>query len=173
LHQRRYGFEQFTYEGTPYAYVRHFLHAINPTLSDVIYDLGCGYGKVVFYCALTTQAVAKGIEIVAERVGEAQAIKEKFSIEQAEFIRGNVTEQNFRDGTAFFLFNPFSDHAFWWVMEELHSIASDHTITIALWGGGLTEKFATQDWLTPILYESPIFVPDLHRLRIYKSTLVE
>ena len=167
---RRYGMEQFTYEGTPYSYVRHFVHTVQPNEQDIIYDLGCGYGKVVLYLALTTPSLIKGIEIVADRVEKAHQIKERLDLGNAEFIRGNVTEQDFTDGTSFFLFNPFSDHAFWWTLDQLCQIAHDHPITIATWGGGLTEKFGAQDWLEPIHVPAfPEDSTDLHRLKMYRS----
>ena len=77
---KRYGPEQFDYQGTPYAMIREFIHFINPKRSDIIYDLGSGFGRVVVYGAIVSIASFKGIEIVQERVENCLKAKERFTL---------------------------------------------------------------------------------------------
>lgn len=97
----------FIYEGTKYNSAREILHKVKPQKDDVVYDLGSGYGRFCFYGSLTTDAAFKGIEIVERRVKAANSIKERFGIDNLTFTQGDVTEQDFSDGTIFYLFNPF------------------------------------------------------------------
>ncbi len=142
-----FGTEQYIYEGTPYDFIRFFLHFVKPTAKDVVYDLGSGYGRIVFYGALTTPAFFKGIEIVPHRVKEATQIKKRFGINNAKFIQGNVLDQDYSDGNFFFLFNPFYPETLEIVGKQLSKIAKNKKITIATWGGPSNEYFSDQKWL--------------------------
>ncbi len=145
--ERQFGLEQYTYEATPYDYIRWIIKTLDPTKKDVFYDLGAGYGQVVFYTALTTPATSKGIELVPERVKQATTIKERFNITNASFEQGNVLESNYSDGTIFFLFNPFHTQTFRAVLSKLRQIAQHHHIKIVGWGGGRIDLLASEPWL--------------------------
>jgi len=125
--------EQTLYEGTPYAMIRDFVHTIKPKKGDVVYDLGSGLGRVVLYSAMTTDAMVTGIELLEERVAQAEELKNKFGIENARFIQGNVLGQDFSDGTIFFMFNPFSHETTMEVIRRLRQINTKKRIVIASW----------------------------------------
>lgn len=167
-----FGNEQYTYEGTPYAFLRLFLYTIQPTQRDVVYDLGCGYGRMVFYGALTTPARYTGIEIVPQRVAEAQFVIHRLNLKNATVVEGNVLEVGYRDGTVFFLFNPFTEGTLRQVIRELHDIAHDHPISILTWGGGSTGLFAREDWLEELPLPEVDGAPYFGRLRLFRSTSV-
>lgn len=141
------GFEQFLYEGTPYEYIRELFAVLNPSVNDVVYDLGSGYGRVVLYGAITSSAKLKGIEIVPERVAECEKIKRNLKLDNAEFLRGNVLDLDFSDGTIFFLFNPFFSETLEKVGENLRALAKNKTIKIVTWGGSSNDFFEEQTWL--------------------------
>ena len=166
---RRYGIEQYIYEGTPYTYIRYFLHHLKPAHSDVIYDLGSGYGRVVLYGALTTPVQCVGIEIVPERVREANEAAQSLALSRATFIRHNVLEYDYSDGTIFFLFNPCSRPTLQKVTEKLQRISQRKSIRVIGWGGNINEHFANQDWLQDI---SPLPIGrdlDFRRLQIFET----
>ncbi|OQA03880.1 MAG: hypothetical protein BWY68_00610 [bacterium ADurb.Bin400] len=164
----QYGSEQYIYEGTPYDYIRYFLHILAPEQTDIIYDLGSGYGRVVLYGALTTTARYKGIELIPERVERCNTIKNKISIENADFIRSNVLDHDYSDGTIFFLFNPFATQTLYEVGQRLEEIANSHYIRIVSWGGPSNEFLSTQPWLRENHYARDITDP-LSRLKFYES----
>ncbi len=148
--EERYGIEQYIYEGRPYDYCRRFLHVLQPTDQDKVYDLGCGYGRVVFYGALTTPAYYTGIELVPERVINANRIKQRYSIHNAEFLQGNVLDYDYSDGTLFFLFNPFISATLEKVIARLQLISQYHPIKIVAWGGGASRRISGEPWLNEI-----------------------
>lgn len=145
--KKKYGDEQFKYEGTPLAYVLSFIDEFNPSEKDIIYDLGCGYGRVVIHGALACPAKFIGIEIVEDRVKTAQSLISHMELENAEIKPGNVSSMDISDGTIFFLFNPFKVETLEKIGSQLKKIAQNHQIKIATWGGPSNEFFKQCDWL--------------------------
>jgi len=145
--QDRFGIEQFLYEGTPYNYIRSFISILKPSVDDIIYDLGAGYGRVCLYGSLTSRASFKGIELVPERVFTALQAKKKFHIDNVNFIQSNVLDHDYHDGNIFFLFNPFFRETLEKVGEKLKEIAKNKNIKIVTWGGSSNDFFEEQDWL--------------------------
>jgi SAM-dependent methyltransferase len=144
----KFGDEQFTYEATPYNFIKYFLKVLKPKESDVLYDLGSGYGRIPLYGALTSPGKYIGIEIVPERVKKSNEIKRKLNIETAFFWEGNVLNYDLEDGTIFFLFNPFVIDTLNQVGNRLEKIAQKHPIKIVTWGSEyLSEFFENKVWL--------------------------
>lgn len=69
------------YVPTPHKVVREMLRLARVTAKDIVYDLGCGDGRIVITAARTTGARAWGFEIDPDLVEEARlnAEKEKVS----------------------------------------------------------------------------------------------
>jgi SAM-dependent methyltransferase len=133
--------EQPGYEGSPYYEIKEFLDLVQPKPGDVVYDLGSGYGRVVFMGALIYPDVTwKGIEFVDERVNSANEVKDKLGLINAQFMQGNVRDMDFSDGDIFYMFNPFSEETLEVVMDKLHKIARLKRIIIAANGIRLLEK---------------------------------
>jgi len=145
-----FGIEQYKYEGTPYNYIRYFLNLLKPGTNDTIYDLGCGYGRVVLYGALSCPSKFKGIEIIPERVMVANQIKMHFSIGNARFKQGNVLDFSYADGNIFFLFNPFQEETLAAVGNRLQKISMKKSLKIVTWGGSSNDFFSQQNWLKEI-----------------------
>jgi SAM-dependent methyltransferase len=164
-----YGIEQYKYEGTPYEFIRWFLHVLDPSNKDIVYDLGSGYGRVPLYGALTTQATYKGIEIVPERIAEARAIKRRFAINNVEFLQGNVIDFDYSDGTIFFFFNPFIESTLKLVIESLQKTARKRRIIIVSWNGLTTDQFCFLPWLHQLTLESEDGSPLHPKIRIFES----
>lgn len=151
--EEKYGHEQYPYQGTPYELIRTFLKDLNLSLDDVLYDLGCGYGRIPLYGAMTTPAQYRGIEIVPERVVEATAVKDKFKLDNVEFRQGNVLEQNYADGSVFFLFNPFTHETLEQVGKKLEELSKTKKIKVVSLGPS-TSYFQSRDWLRPVELDS-------------------
>lgn len=118
-------FMSYGYEGTDYRHARDILRFIKPSEDDVVYDIGSGYGRFVFYGALTTNAQFRGIELIKRRHENAEKIKKDFGIENAQFINENALNVDISDGTVFYMFNPFyptaieAQHSFEAKLQEL------------------------------------------------------
>lgn len=145
-----FGFEQYIYEATPYAYIRDFLNFLKPKEGDTVYDLGAGYGRIVIYSALVSKAKFKGIEIVKERVDKANETIKKLKISNAEMLFGNAASFDLSDGNIFFLFNPFYPETLKRVSDQIRDIAKNKEITIVTWGGSSNDFFDEEKWLRDI-----------------------
>lgn len=140
--------EQPAYDGSDYEDIRRFLKIAGPKPGDVIYDLGAGYGRVILMGAIThTDVTFKGIELVADRVRDANEVREKFELENAEFIHGNVRDVDFSEGNIFYMFNPFTNETLNIVMSKLSAIARNKRILIATTWMGRTLDI--NPWLRP------------------------
>jgi SAM-dependent methyltransferase len=145
-----YGYEQYTFEATPYEYLRDFLVKVKPSKDDVVYDLGCGFGQSILYGAINYPATFKGIEIISERIQAANEISKKLHLKNASFEAKNIVDCDFSDGTIFFLFNPFCKKTLEKVGAKLKDIAKYKQIRIVTWGGPSNDYFQGQGWLQEI-----------------------
>lgn len=132
--------------------LKDFLRLFNQEEGDVVYDLGCGYGRAVFTGALTHPSTTfKGIEFVADRVKDANEVRERLGLANAQFICRNVRDRDmdFSDGNIFYMFNPFSTSTLMEVMAKLSVIGREKRILVATYwmGGGIFEYIP---WLREI-----------------------
>ncbi|NJL73322.1 MAG: hypothetical protein HC888_18195 [Candidatus Competibacteraceae bacterium] len=127
----RHGYEQYGYDGVGYHKVGWAYHHLRPTPADVVYDLGCGYGRVLFYGALATEAgFFRGIELVEARWRAGCAVRERLGLVNVELVLGNVLDQDLSDGTIFFLLNAFSNATLERVAVQLERVAQRKPIRI-------------------------------------------
>jgi precorrin-6B methylase 2 len=79
------------YVPTPQAVVDAMLKLANVTSKDVLYDLGCGDGRIVVTAAKEYGAKATGFDINPERIKEANAnAKEAGVTDKVKFVEGNL-----------------------------------------------------------------------------------
>jgi SAM-dependent methyltransferase len=148
---RAAGGEQVVYTGAPYVLIRAFLRWAQPRESDVVYDLGAGYGRVLLYGAVVTDARYRGIEIVRRRAEAARRCAVALGLSRVEVRHGNVRSTDFSDGTIFFLFNPFFRPTLRRVMTRLRDLCRLRPLRIATIGVS-SRVLAGQSWL---IEESP------------------
>lgn len=73
--------------------------------SDVVYDLGCGDGRIVITAAKNFGARGVGIDIDPERIEEANENAEKAKVtDKVEFIQGDLFESDFSEATVVTLY---------------------------------------------------------------------
>lgn len=66
------------------------------TKNDVIYDLGCGDGRIVITAAKEYGATGTGIDINPERIEEARANAAKANVtDKVKFVQGDLFETDF------------------------------------------------------------------------------
>ncbi|MCU1348831.1 MAG: hypothetical protein JWO56_1861 [Acidobacteria bacterium] len=119
------------YDGTPYETIRELFRRLAPKHGDVFYDLGCGYGRVVLWGAIVSDAECRGIDLVRERLAPAGRAIRRLGLTHARVSQGNVLSTRFDDGNLFFLFDPFFRPTLQRVGLRLARIARDHPIRIA------------------------------------------
>lgn len=155
------------YDGSPYEVARETVHRLQPKRGDVLYDLGCGYGRVVLWAALVTGAEVRGIELVPERAVIAQHAIARLGVKNARVVQGNVLSTRFDDGNLFFLFDPFFAATMRRVSLRLARIARAHPIRIA--SHWLSNDFlARRRWLREIA-DRRDRSDDPYRLRLFGS----
>ncbi|MFT3800223.1 MAG: class I SAM-dependent methyltransferase [Burkholderiaceae bacterium] len=72
---------------------------------DVVYDLGCGDGRIVIAAARKFGARGVGIDIDPDRITEARANAKRAGVaERVKFIQGDLFEADFHDATVVALF---------------------------------------------------------------------
>lgn len=81
------------------------LRLANVTKSDVVYDLGCGDGRIVIAAAKDYGASGVGIDIDSERIKEANENARKAGVtDKVKFIEGDLFEQDFSRATVVTLY---------------------------------------------------------------------
>jgi SAM-dependent methyltransferase len=76
--------------------VNAMLKLANVTSKDVIYDLGCGDGRIVITAAKTYGATGKGIDINPERIAEAKANAAEAKVsDKVKFVVADLFKTDF------------------------------------------------------------------------------
>ena len=144
---QQYEGEQTTYIPTPYRIIRSIMGLLKLGPGDVFCDLGCGYGQVVLYAAAVSNVqYAKGIDIIPERIAEANRMKALHKAARAEFILGDAKDIPLDDGTVFFLFSPFSKETLDIVISKLRQIAKERRIRLVA-VGPIVDRLRSESWL--------------------------
>src|SRR5688572_7355851 len=85
--------------------VREMLKLANVQKTDVLYDLGCGDGRIVIEAAKTYGARAVGVDIDPNRIKEARENAKKAGVENlVRFEEKDLFEADFREATVVTLF---------------------------------------------------------------------
>ncbi len=75
------------------------------TKGDVVYDLGCGDGRIVITAAKDYGATGTGIDIDPERIKEANENAKKANVtSKVKFIEGDLFKQDFSKATVITLY---------------------------------------------------------------------
>ncbi len=93
------------YEPSEYEVVEKMLKLANVTGDDIVYDLGCGDGRIVITAAKQFGAKGVGIDIDPVRIKESMenAIQAKVT-DRVRFIEQNLFEADIREATVMMLF---------------------------------------------------------------------
>jgi len=85
--------------------VEAMLELAKITKNDVVYDLGCGDGRIVITAAKKYGARGVGIDINPERIAEARANAKREGVEHlVKFIEQDLFEADIRDASVVTLF---------------------------------------------------------------------
>lgn len=156
IHSFRYGTSEFLEE---------IFNRIQPTKGDVFYDLGSGYGIVLFYGAEHhPEATFKGIEILNERFDMSLKLLENRGLKNVELFNEDMFNCDFSDGTIFYIYNPLFKDAYPKLLERLFEISQKHPITII--AESRCNEFDEVAWLTR--YDE-VFVDVVRRIHFYRS----
>lgn len=122
--------ESVVHVATPFDRCRDFFATSRPTKDDVVFDLGCGVGRVVLYGALVCEARFVGVELVAGRAAVAADRARRLGLNRVEIVAGSALEIDVSRGTIFFLFRPFSPPVEREMLARLHALGRERAITL-------------------------------------------
>jgi SAM-dependent methyltransferase len=89
-----------------------------------VLDVGCGPGKFCAIGAATTPGHFTGVEQRGHLCRTGRSMFRKYDIPRAEIIQANITDVNFRDFDAFYIFNPFEENV-------IESLRIDEAVVLA------------------------------------------
>jgi SAM-dependent methyltransferase len=85
---------------TPPEVVTKMLELVHPTKDSIVYDIGCGDGRIVIAAAVTYGAHGVGIDIDPERIKESKENARKAAVEKlVKFREADATKSDFTDAT--------------------------------------------------------------------------
>lgn len=92
-----------------YRSIFRILRHMNMGADDVFVDIGCGKGRIVCCAATLKIRKAVGVDLDGDlcRIARDNAAKLRGRKADIEVIHAPAQECDYRDGTKFFLFNPF------------------------------------------------------------------
>ena len=93
------------YVPTRQAVVDAMLDLAKVTENDIVYDLGCGDGRIVITAAKEKGATGKGIDIDPQRIKEANANAEKAGVtDKVTFVQANLFESDVSEASVVTLY---------------------------------------------------------------------
>jgi SAM-dependent methyltransferase len=98
-------FTDVPYVPTDYGFLPKIAEALDIGPGEVVYDLGCGDGRLLFYCAKRhPQARFIGVERNVILVSYARLKKILFRAKNVEIRRGNIFDTDLTDATRIYVF---------------------------------------------------------------------
>lgn len=86
--------------------------AINLSERDVIYDLGCGRGRSIFWFNAMYRCRAVGVEINPVFVAQARKIQKRLGIDGVDFLLADLMDVDYDDATVLYLYGTaFNNNA--------------------------------------------------------------
>lgn len=98
------------------------LRMANVTANDVVYDLGCGDGRIVIRAAKNYGARGVGIDIDPERIEEANENAQEAGVTRdVKFIQGDLFESDFSEASVvtLYLLSSLNERLMPILMEQL------------------------------------------------------
>jgi cyclopropane fatty-acyl-phospholipid synthase-like methyltransferase len=113
----------FRYDTIDYRLLNQVIDRLSLGQDDVVYELGCGLGRIV--CVVARQSVQKcvGVELssaLAARAGEnVRRLRGRRA--DAEILVQDAAVTDYDDGTVFILFNPFGERVLAAVLQRIRA----------------------------------------------------
>lgn len=143
--------DNYTYACPDYWYVRKIVKLVRPGPSDVVYDVGCGMGRIVCDVARSHVKKCVGVELFEPlcEIARKNAGRLRGRKSPIEIICNDAAKADLSDGTVYFMFNPFGPDTMRDVIENIHRSLSPNprAITICYYNALYDAVLADGDWL--------------------------
>ena len=135
----------------PYDKLQKVMDYLRPGQDDVFVDIGCGKGRAIFFTAMQKLKKVIGVELDKMLVDAAKEnLKNaRFNNTPVEIVHADAAVFDAKDGTIFFMFNPFGPNTVKKVVDNIKkSLAvNPRTIHIAYCNPEYKYLLYTEDWL--------------------------
>jgi hypothetical protein len=149
------------YDVMDYPLIGRFLKPLHLTQHDVLFDIGCGMGRLLCVAARCRIAGCVGIEIEEWLVAKARANAASLRPPKApiEIRHGDAVTADYSGGTVYCMFNPFGAATLQAVLKRIeHSLQSNpRTIRIGYNHPAHEQVLAECGWLRCTLVQKSIW----------------
>ncbi|MEN6559687.1 MAG: class I SAM-dependent methyltransferase, partial [Acidobacteriota bacterium] len=98
-------FADVPYVSTPYEVVNEMIRLAGVKASDVVYDLGCGDGRLVIEAVKKTGCRGVGVDIDAELIAASESRARAAGVEdRVRFVRQDFFETDIREATVMLIY---------------------------------------------------------------------
>ena len=146
---------------------------LKPSEKDIVFDIGCGMGRIL--CVMARWPVRKcvGIEISPEYAERARQNAKRLRWRKApiEIIVADATDADYFGGTIYCLFNPFGTKTLQVVLERIHQslIKSPRCIRVVYFNAAFDNVMESCDWLRRYRSEQSVLVKKLGRTSFWTN----
>lgn len=115
--------DSFWYESKSYYLNWLYLRPIGLKSDDVVYDIGCGAGRLLFVAALSGVRRCVGVELSKglSDLARNNAAKLRLPHPPIEIRQGDASQEDYSDGTAFLFCNPFGAMTLQTVLDQIQT----------------------------------------------------
>ena len=139
------------YVATSYSRLKKMINYLKLSKEDIFIDLGCGAGRPLFVVGTQWLKKVIGIEIRKELVDIAKKNLRNLKLNNTpiEIINTNAIAFDIKEGTVFFMFNPFGKEAFTKVIGNIKKslVTNPRKIRIVYYNSVYKDLLDSQDWL--------------------------
>ncbi|MFH0763913.1 MAG: methyltransferase domain-containing protein [Candidatus Omnitrophota bacterium] len=166
--------DSLMYAPTPYHVIELILNRLQFSRDDVFIDLGCGKGRVLLTVAMKNLKKVIGIEARKDMFDIAIENLKRSNVKNTpvEIVNADVATFDMREGTIFFMYNPFGVYTHKCVMEHIKNslIVNPRQVRIIYYGGGpdIHDIDGYNAWL---VHKNRFF--DIYNVDIWYSKFVE
>lgn len=143
--------ERNLYQPSYYGRLEKMVRHLRFTSDDVFVDFGCGKGRVVFFVALHKLKKVIGVEVDGALIECARRNLSRLRMRNSpvEFVHGDAGLFDVREGTVFFMFNPFGEATLAKVLQNIKESLSSYPrkIRIVYYAPVFMGLLDRQDWL--------------------------
>ena len=101
----------YTYGETPLTTLDKIARRCRILSHDVVYELGCGSGRTIFWLSHFVKCRAIGVDYQPTFIRRAERVKNWLGIGRAQFILGDMLAQDYRQATVLYLYGTCLDDA--------------------------------------------------------------
>lgn len=138
-------------EGTGYLALRQIAARSRLSPDEVIFDVGCGFGRVICYLARRPVARCVGIELREDLASVARVNSERLRGRRSEIeVRtGDAMRQDYSSATAIYLYNPFDAATMKSVLAKIEVDRQGRPTRFIYVNPAAREAFDRALWLRP------------------------